>query len=319
MMGADQLPLHGPQWPLHAFTVGPFGRFGAKRTNEKEGACGTKGYPCTHWGADLMAPEGTQVFVPFTGWLLYYGPAKDAPFVGYGPWVALIAHADKEVSLASRIWDRLTGPLLNPHGTSITHPGLIDLTDLPDAAVSLRYSLIGHLAEPSTATIEHTGEMPPRQDPWSIIPDFSKPPKPQKLVADIWDSAKPKPNKAHWTVLKQAPENVVMMTGADAYDEPSRAVTAGQPLGTVSDKRHVHWELRTAPVQPAGSIKGNWRVDPITTFHNSFGVPMLEGVAPPAPVQEGPSEGPSGGGGGLLLLGAALLLGGNKRRGGRRR
>jgi len=310
MMGADQLQLHGPRWPVDVFTVGPFGRFGAKRTNEKEGACGTKGYPCTHWGADLMAPEGTNVFVPYTGWLLYLGPADAAPFVGYGPWVALIAHMDKDVSLLSRVWDRLTGPLLNPHGIDLTHPGLIDLTDLPDAAVSLRYSLIGHLAPP--ATVDYTGEV-------TLFPDFTKQARPQKLVGDIWGAAKPKGQKDHWQPLKNAPENVVMYTGADAYKEPSRAVTAGQLLGKVSDKRHVHWELRTSPVQPAGSIKGNWRVDPIATFHNSYGVPMLEGVAPPVPVQEGPSEQASGGGGGLLLLGAALMFGGKKRRGARRR
>ena len=313
MMGADQLPLHGPRWPLDAFTVGPFGKFGARRTNEKEGACGTKPYPCTHWGADLMAPEGSSVYVPFTGWVLYYGAADKPPFVGYGPWVALIAHYDKDVSLWSRIWDRLTGPLLNPHGVGPTHPGLIDLTDLPDAAVSLRSSLIGHLAAPQT--VEHTGEVAP----WSMLPDFTKQVRPQKLAGDVLDSSKKKPPKDHWTLVKDAPENVVMMTGADAYNDPTRAVTAGQLLGKVSDKRHVHWELRTAPIQPAGSIKGNWRVDPIATFHNSYGVPLLEGTAPPAPVQEGPSEGPSGGGGAGLALLALAMLSGKKRRGSRRR
>lgn len=316
MMGADQLPLHGPRWPLDVFTVGPFGRYGAKRTNEKEGACGTKGYPCTHWGADLMAPKGTNVYVPFTGWMLYHGPADKPPFVGYGPWVALIAHADKEVSLFSRIWDRLTGPLLNPHGVDITHPGLVDLTDLPDAAVSLRYTLIGHLDGP--ASIEQTGEI----EHWSILPDFTKQAKPQALVKDIWGASKPKGQKDHWQPLKDAPENVVMFTGADAYNVPSRAVTAGQLLGHVSDKNHVHWELRTSPIQPAKSIKGiPWRIDPIATFHNSYGLPSIGGAGETyGPVQEGPSEGRSGGGGGAgLALLALAMFSGKKRRGARRR
>jgi hypothetical protein len=315
MMGADQLTLYKPQWPLNAFTVGAFGRFGAKRTNAKEGACGTQGYPCTHWGADLMAPEGSRVFVPFTGWLLYYGPAEKAPFVGYGPWVALIAHADREVSLASRIWDRLTGPLLNPHGTGTSplHPGLIDLTDLPDAVVSARYTLLGHLAPPEG--VEHSGEVAPHG--W--VPDPTKVPRPVPLAADVWDASKPKPKADHWRPVKDAPQNVLMMTGADVWDSPARAVFAGQPLGTVSNKNHVHWELRTAPIKPAAGSGGNWRLDPINTFHLGYDVPLLQGVAPPAPVQEGPNESASGsGGGGLLLLGAALMLGGKKRRGRRR-
>lgn len=313
MMGADQLTLHKPQWPLNAFTVGKFGAFGAKRTNAKEGACGTQNYPCTHWAADLMAPEGSPVFVPFTGWLLYYGPAKDPPFVGYGPWVALIAHADREVSLLSRIWDRLTGPLLNPHGIGPTHPGLIDLTDLPDAAVSARYTLLGHLAAPQG--VEHTGEMD-----W--VPNPTQPVRPVPLVADIWDAAKKKPASDHWVPLKDAPQNVAMMTGADAYNAVSRAVWAGQSIGTVGNLNHVHWELRTAPIKPAAAIKGNnWRLDPIDTFHVGYDVPLLGGIAPAAPVQEGPSEGPSpgGGGGGLALLAAAMLFGGGKKRRGRRR
>lgn len=307
-MGAEQLSLHGPQWPLRSFSVREFGAFRARRTSEKEGACGKAGYPCTHWGVDLTAPEGTQVFVPFTGWVLYYGPADDAPFVGFGPWVALIAHADRQVSLASRVWEKATGPLLGPRGdlpgTNVPMPGLLDITKLPEGAASVRYSLIGHLAPPQT--LEHTGEV-------TFLPLPGTTTKPHALVKDIWDAAKAKPNSNHWRPEKGDANSVVMMTGADGYS-PDRVAYAGQQLGTVSNKNHVHWEMRTAPIAPAAA--GAWRIDPLATFNQAYGIPLPEGVAPKVQ-EEGITPVSRGGGGGLLLLAAAFLFG-KKKRGKRR-
>jgi hypothetical protein len=284
-----QLDLHRPQWPVRAFNVSKLGAFGAQRTKPKEGSCGTKPYPCTHRGADLSAPEGTPVYVPFDGWVLYHGPADKAPFVGYGPWVALIAHADRHTSLASRIWEWATGPLL-------------DIADMPEGALSVRYSLIGHLAAPGSGVVERAddgGERNPAAPPRPI--EVAAMP----LVADIWDAARTTPNPDHWRVQKNAKQNVVMYTDADGAKD-DRLVFAGQKLGHVSDKNHVHWELRTSPIQPA--VISTWKIDPVETFRQAYNLALPAGAKVPKR---------GGGGGGMLLLLAALAMQ-KRKRGGRR-
>lgn len=298
MLGADgqQLTLDRPQWPVKTFTVAKFGEYKAKRTTEKEGACGLADYPCTHWGVDMSAPEGTQVVVPFSGSVLYYGPADKPPFEGYGPWVALIAHGDRHTPLLQRVKEWATGPL-------------VDILDFPEGATSVRYSLIAHLAP-----VGDTGgeiDFTKYQEPMlPMVAPATVPP--HKLVGDIWDAAKVKPDPAHWRPQKTAPSNVVMYSDADGATM-GRAVLAGQPLGRVSNKNHVHWELRTAPIQPAA--KGTWRIDPLRTFAEAYGVTLPSGVSlPGAPARTEEAAQPSGGGGGLLLLGAALMFGGKKKR-----
>jgi len=285
MLGADgkQLGLMRPQWPLASFKVAEFGKYAARRFRPDQGACGVTGFPCTHWGADLSAPAGSTVRVPFNGYVLYHGPANKPPFVGYGPYVALIAHADTDTPLSSRVWQWATGPL-------------VDVFDLPEGAVSVRYSLIAHLSDPTS------------------LPGFYDDPKDKELaefplVDDIWNAAKPKPDPDRWRPMQSAKQNVVMYTDADGA-KSSRLVFAGQKLGTVAESAHphIHWELRTSPVTPAAS--GTWRLNPIDVFAQGYGLPLPEGLPPQR--QQAPTSG--GGGAGALVLLAALAFGRKKKR-----
>lgn len=219
-------------WPVDQFMVRKYGAHGAVRSKPSEGHCGPKPgepssfdslaeeqrviaarYPCTHRGADLSATEGTPVVVPHDGVLLYLGPATDAPFVGYGPNVALIAHADVADSLWGRVWETLNHPLVN-------------ITELAPGMVSVRYSLIGH---------------------FDIRPGPTVP-----LPADIWNSAATKPDTDHWRRLKNS-DTVAMMSDSDAWQDPSRRVFVGQELGWVNGGMgHIHWEIRSSPLADKG-------------------------------------------------------------------
>lgn len=137
-------------YPLERFSVRSGGAYGAIRSSPANGRCGPKPdepmvfrdaaheaatraarWPCKHYGVDLAAPEGTRVVAPHDGWILYWGPANDPPFVGYNPWVILIAHDDVSDPLWDRIMKQANEPLIaNWHPT----------------AQAARYSLIAHLA-----------------------------------------------------------------------------------------------------------------------------------------------------------------------------
>jgi len=292
MMGADQLQLTDrPQWPLAQFKVGKFGAFNAERGNASEGACGSQGYPCTHKGADLGAPAGSVVRVPFSGFVLYHGPADKAPFVGYGPWVALIAHHDRSTPLSKRVWQW------------VTSKGLADIANFPEDHLSVRYSLIGHLAEPDLASLPDELPLWTTPKPTDAVPRFD-------LVRDIWDAAKVKPDRKKWRPRQDRPQDVVMMSEADGAAN-NRMVFAGQQLGHVaaSNHPHVHWELRTAPILPGAASRGAWRIDPIETFRQLYEVALPQGAEEPAaPARSG------GGGVGILLLAAALAFGGKKKK-----
>jgi murein DD-endopeptidase MepM/ murein hydrolase activator NlpD len=296
------------EWPLKSFNVRTFGAYGAVRKNAQQGACGSKDplgeataldlastqaerdaiiakrYPCTHWGADLSAPAGAKVFAPKDGWILYDGPATDAPFKGYGPWVVLIAHADAGSSMWQRIKQWVTGPLL-------------DVLDFPETSVSVTYSLISHLAN--------------KPGPGAHV----------KLPGDIWKSLSPPVitrgtrSSAHWGGLRTRDtqgritnNGSAMTSSSDAYDDPTstggsranRRVFAGEEIGLVSSANHIHWEIRNAPL---AGVEG--RFDPIEWARQGYGLMLPSGA------QVAPS--PSGGGGGGILLLLALLFLSDKR------
>ncbi|MGD9603904.1 MAG: M23 family metallopeptidase [Gammaproteobacteria bacterium] len=291
-------------WPVSRFNVGKYGAYGAVRSDKSRGWCPPDKYPCTHYGADLSAPEGTEVVAPHDGWILYDGPANAAPFSGYGPWCVLIAHYDVSDSLWSRTWKFLNKPLW-------------DWDDFPDNGVAARYTLIGHLAHKQQPPAEPTREqLLDIEDP-KKLKEAPKDPQAKALVelpSDIWDSTIPKGAKqvdATTGKLKNAKDTaawrkfgdgtVVMTNEAKGYD-PARIVYAGNKIGNVSAANHVHWELRTSPL--AGRAG---RIDPIAAWIQGYGLKLPEGVT----IAE-PARGGGGGDAGLLLL--LLALGQRKKK-----
>ena len=283
------------EWPLKKFTIRSMGAYGAWRGSPKDGWCPNRGgrkksddpaveavlkandYPCKHYGADLSAPKGSIVYAPHDGWILYAGPATKAPFVGYQPGVILIAHHDVQDSLWSRMKRTITQPLVNIWG-------------LDEGAVSLRYSLLGHVTQETPGLPLDIG-----------VPKFP-------LADDVWDSTATKPNKAHWRKADNG--TVVMMSGADGKTN-ARWVNAGDAIGFVG-LDHVHWEIRNAPL--AGK---DGRYDPIAMWQGAYdkSLPPDTDVSPPDVAAAPPA---SSGSGALALL-ALLAFGKKKRRGARRR
>jgi len=288
-------------WPLAGFNVGPMGAHGAWRGKPSDGWCPYRNgrkkealpeieavvrpgdYPCKHYGADLQAPEGSKVYAPHDGWILYSGPATERPFVGYGPGAILIAHADISDSLWGRLYEYATRPLIS------------NWTDFPEGQVATRYSLLGHVVPVGAAD---------RADNEPHVP----------LAADVLASTKTKPDPDHWRKLKDG--SIVMMTDATAVKENAsglvrRWVNAGDHIGYVSNANHVHWEIRTAPL--AGK---DGRLDPIDMWQRFYEKPLPTGSTLDEPARTQPS---SGGGAGILLLLAAVAFGKKRKRAGVRR
>lgn len=98
-MGATSVPTDAPQpgkpqppiWPL---AVGDHGAWLETRATPADGACGVHGYPCQHPGVDVAGIQGTAVVAPETGTVVAIGDGSIAPFVGYGPWFAIIQGAE---------------------------------------------------------------------------------------------------------------------------------------------------------------------------------------------------------------------------------
>jgi hypothetical protein len=270
-------------WPLRTFTVHPMGAFGAVRKSPADGACAPKpsrgggvpesGYPCKHYGADLSAPQGSPVYAPHDGWLLASVVADkqlNPPFVGYEPGVVLIAHDD----VGDSLWDRLFVSWRDQfrYGPTFLRPN----------AMSARYSLLGH-----------------------IEPIYQR-----TLPDDVYN-----PHEDHWRVLKDG--TAIMLDNANALvrgrdrlreggavepEQPSfqsRYVYAGDPIGFVSDRGHIHWEIRIAPLADHSG-----RQDPIDIWRTVYGMQF------PADAKVATSSG----GGGVALLALLALASGKKKR-----
>lgn len=74
--------------PLPAI-VGNNGSYGFVRRTPADGGCGVGSYPCTHRGVDLVAPDGTRVVSPVSGWVRYSVGAIP-PFKGFDPHIVVI-------------------------------------------------------------------------------------------------------------------------------------------------------------------------------------------------------------------------------------
>ncbi len=93
-----------PQVPIWPGVVSPHGAFHYLRQSSSDGACGTKGYPCSHPGVDLVGKRGTEVRAPEDGVIVRTANGSSPPFTGYGPWLVvfqgrsgvyhLLAHLD---------------------------------------------------------------------------------------------------------------------------------------------------------------------------------------------------------------------------------
>jgi murein DD-endopeptidase MepM/ murein hydrolase activator NlpD len=79
--------LQAPVWPTK---LSPHGAFGYVRKTPADGACGTKGHPCTHPGSDVLGASGTPVKAPEDGVIVKAASGSSSPFGGYGPWVIVI-------------------------------------------------------------------------------------------------------------------------------------------------------------------------------------------------------------------------------------
>lgn len=83
-----------PQPPIFPLEVGAHGAWREVRSSPADGACGVSGYPCQHPGVDVAGVAGTTVVAPETGTVVMAGDGNAAPFVGYGPWFAVIQGQD---------------------------------------------------------------------------------------------------------------------------------------------------------------------------------------------------------------------------------
>jgi peptidase M23-like protein len=86
--------------PLNSVRITPHGDYGYVRTEAEAKRVGYRlcskavGYPCTHRGLDLAAKEGTPVYAPEGGYLLYAVDGDDVrPFSRYGPAVLVLKGA----------------------------------------------------------------------------------------------------------------------------------------------------------------------------------------------------------------------------------
>jgi len=77
------------RWPTGPFKTGRTGCYGCMRYSSSDGSCGTKNYPCVHYGVDLFADD-RRVFAPEAGTIIAVADGTKAPYVGYGPGVILL-------------------------------------------------------------------------------------------------------------------------------------------------------------------------------------------------------------------------------------
>lgn len=77
------------RWPTSSFKTGRTGCYRCMRMSSADGGCGTKNYPCVHWGIDLFADD-PRVVAPEAGEVLAVADGSLAPYRGYGPGVVLL-------------------------------------------------------------------------------------------------------------------------------------------------------------------------------------------------------------------------------------
>jgi len=82
--------MSGPQPPILPLSVARTGGYKAVRADASDGSCGVHGYPCQHPGVDAGGAQGTTVRAPEDGQVVLLADGTSAPYVGYGPYLALV-------------------------------------------------------------------------------------------------------------------------------------------------------------------------------------------------------------------------------------
>lgn len=88
--GPDGPAIGQPQPPISPLVIGAHGGWRELRQSPQDGACGVTGYPCEHPGVDVAGAQGTTVVAPEDGTVVMVADGNSAPFVGYGPWLAIV-------------------------------------------------------------------------------------------------------------------------------------------------------------------------------------------------------------------------------------
>jgi murein DD-endopeptidase MepM/ murein hydrolase activator NlpD len=86
--------MTGPQPPILPLSVARTGGYAAVRSSPADGSCATHPYPCKHPGLDVGGVQGTVVRAPESGTITFVSDGSAPPFVGYGPYLALIKGAN---------------------------------------------------------------------------------------------------------------------------------------------------------------------------------------------------------------------------------
>lgn len=106
-----------PQPPIYPLQVGAHGAWRQVRSSPADGACGVSGYPCEHPGVDVAGAAGTPVVAPESGRVVLVGDGNSAPFVGYGPWFAVIHGQSGKYHFLAHLDPMTAG--LGPMGTPV--------------------------------------------------------------------------------------------------------------------------------------------------------------------------------------------------------
>ncbi len=131
VLGATPVPTDAPEpgspqppiWPL---SIGAHGGWLEVRADASDGSCGVHGYPCQHPGVDVAGMAGTPVVAPESGTIVMVGDGNSAPFVGYGPWFAVIQGDGGKFHLLGHLEPAAAG--MGPMGAQVTAGDQIGVT-----------------------------------------------------------------------------------------------------------------------------------------------------------------------------------------------
>lgn len=293
--------LNAAQPPISPVRLPKASNYGDKR--ECKDAKGNRIVSCEptdfHPGVDLLGRKPTAVVAPHDGWILFSGAAgKNAPWVGYGPGVVLIANDD-----SSDGWWRNLGASILPSWIPAWMWAHGDAGDVGDTAQAATYTLLAHL-DPSNLSFDRPmdsrvaevwGRHDVKSHNWREVPGYhDDPDRPGKMAPQHVMTFQPgKGRNEAWT---------------DPSNPEYRYVKKGQIVGFTGNEGHTHWEER---VSPLGTHASGQTIDPwawLAQYRGRVNMPTISENQTPEP-----NAGAGGGMGWLLLAAlAAYELSGGK-------